>query len=195
MLRNPSAAVLAVLAAFVGGAAAQATRKYVDEEHGFEIRVPKWLDVIPVKPGDEQTLARFKGKKKSAVSDLKGEFEVYLLVVRIERGPGPTSESDQDADGRLRSLAEHQREFLNGGRTLSEYLKRRDYKHQLVRNNKLFRKPIEDRAGRPYVVYEMSSIGGRKYGALIRAFVTEDQNEIFGLVVLGLNPFDKETAP
>jgi hypothetical protein len=189
--------VVVAIAAVAASAAAQATILHSDPTLGFEVRVPKWLAAIPAKPGDTQTIAQFKGAKESNAKDWKGTQELALLIVRIDRRAAPaTGDGEKDSASKPQSFTEQQTDFLNGGTTLGEYLERRGYDGALVPYPKLFKAPIKDGEGRAYDVHQISSLRGAKYGADVRAFVTEDENEIFGLIAIGagLNPFHDEVA-
>ncbi len=179
--------------------AAQSTWTHTDAAHGFEIKVPRFMEAVPTKPGDRQTLVQFKGAATARRGELKGEDgELTMMVIRVLKQEGPTTgESEKDDERQppeMKSLTDQRVEWLNGGRTLPEFLERHELPHEVYPNRKFFRKEEELAEGRPLQVLEVSSPRGAKFGPIVRAFVTENDQEIFGIVTVGsiLNAFDRE---
>jgi hypothetical protein len=173
---------------------AQATRKVVEVRSARQLTVPRWLKAVPTKPGEEQILLQLGGKSESRDRDFDGEIELTLMLVRILKNAGPvTGESGEAGTGEaeegpeMRSITEQRRAELNAGKTLPEFLERRGLRKDLVRNAGYFAKPLTDELEREFAVHEYASgQRGDRPLVLIRAFVVEDENEIFGLVATGV---------
>ncbi|MBK8978500.1 MAG: DUF1570 domain-containing protein [Planctomycetes bacterium] len=199
--RSLLAAVSMVVALCMAGltpprCVAQSTWTHTDAQQGFELKLPRWLEAVPAKPGDLQILAQFKGRTEVRSGLHKGEVEITVWVVKILKQAGPTT-GDGDAPGakpdepqtpaapELRSLTDQRTVWLNGGRTLAEFLERRELQSSLAPNPRFWRRPVELAEDRPFEVLEIGSTRGVKYGALLRAFVVEDDQQIFGIVMFG----------
>ena len=106
------------LAALCAGVPAQSGyRKFVSAEHGFQLKVPKFVEQQPLEPLEEQILAKFQGRHKARVDGKTREFELILVVMRITKVEGPTtgpkSEKEKAAvmvslQGQTRALADSQ---------------------------------------------------------------------------------------
>ncbi len=178
---------------------AQSTWLHDDDVNGFSIRLPRFLKAQPREPHEEQILAKFAGKFESPDRFLKGEQELTLLVVRIRKSQGPTTgskEEQEKEEERGKSFGEQSKEHLNAGTTLSEFLKHRSWKHDLGKST-LKRAP-KCRIGAKYDIAEIRGTAfnearweDRDY-PIIRTFSVEDEQEIFGVVVLGpgVGPFE-----
>lgn len=173
------------------GVSAQSTTKHIDPASGYELRVPRWLEPFPTKPGDTQTLLQLKGAYRTRDKRFDGDVELSVLLVRILKQGGPTTgeeekEKEKEGEEELDSLTKQRRRELNAGTTLPEYLARRSYKNDLKLDEDYFRKPLTDDKDRQFQVHEL--VQGSRDGepwVLIRAFVVEDDSEIFGIVALG----------
>lgn len=184
------------------GTAQKRTRLYADEDKSYEVRIPWWLEAVPTKPGDEQTLAKFQGSRKWDRNPFRGEHEVVLRVIRIRKGPGPTTgkanePEEPEGEETPTSLVDQRLAYLNGATTLSDYLTRRlgQQAKSVDRYDDLFPRPLEDDEDREFVVYQNQvRTKGTRHSASIRAFVQETESEIFGIVAtgLGINPFHPE---
>jgi hypothetical protein len=105
-LRTLGLALLAFCLATPALVAQKRTRLYADEGRGYEVRIPWWMEAVPTKPGDEQTLAKFQGVRYSDDKPYKGDLEMTIRVVRIRKnrsapttGVGSRAESDPQEDG------------------------------------------------------------------------------------------------
>ena len=104
MIRSMQPAVplaVAIAALSVAPAVAQKrTKLYADQAGGYECRIPWWMGPVPTKPGDQQVLAKFQGKRKVDRGDYKGTRELTVHIIRI-RGNTPTTgqETEKDNEG------------------------------------------------------------------------------------------------
>lgn len=175
----------ALCASLVG----QSLVPYADPNVGIAMRVPKWLRASPPKTGDRQVLAQFMGTAKSKHRELRGEVELSLWVVRIERTAAPTTggkiPGKEEEPEDPQSIAEHQLEYLNGGTTLDEVLERRGMVSGLRENAEYFgKRPVQDALGRPWQVFEKMTTGSGTH-VTTRAFLSTTDAELFGLVAFG----------
>lgn len=186
MTPNSSLArVLLASALLASSAAAQGGyRTYEDRRHGFKMKVPGFLTQQPLEPLEEQILVKWSGKAKGKWQGRTRELELILLVARIEKGKGPTTDAggERKKSARLKSLQEQKRERLNGGTTIEEFLERRGWVHD-KRWRQDLEGPIKGRLPRPFQVYEVSSSSDQTLA--IRVFYVEDDREIFGVFALG----------
>ncbi len=197
MIRRSHLALLTLLT-IVGGvfavpADAQRTRLYADENKRFEVRVPKWLEPVPAKPGDTQLLAKFQGTRKSTKKPHKGNQSMTVMVFRIPRSTGETTgvtEKEESDEEDKSSLVEQRLSRLNSSRTVSEFLRARGIRGKLARNEKLNKKPLKSPDRRPYECED------GKFGKYVgvRVFVQRDDTEAFGVAITGyaMHPFHSD---
>ena len=90
---------IALAVALLGGlASAQRYWKFEAPAHGLTMKLPRWLEPVPTKPGDEQTIGQFKGKWKASDRTWGREPELTLLVVKIVRTEGPTTGGKEEEE-------------------------------------------------------------------------------------------------
>ena len=179
---------IALAVALLGGlASAQRYWKFEAPAHGLTMKLPRWLEPVPTKPGDEQTIGQFKGKWKASDRTWGREPELTLLVVKIVRTEGPTTggKEEEEVPEDPRSLTEMRVERLNAARSLAEYCEHRGYARGLLPENDLLKKPVEDENDVEYQLLKYPSPRGAKYGALLYAFADESTNESFGVIAIG----------
>jgi hypothetical protein len=186
-----SAAVMVVASALP---AQGGTRKHEDAANGFRLKVPRALEQQPLEPLEEQILAKFSGKQSAKWQGEKRDLELTLWVARIKKqkqAPGKTTE-EKPEKAAARSLREQERERLNGGATIEEFLQRRSIVSQKRLRNTIER-PVKSWAGHPFDVYEVSSAHGAELA--VRAFTVETDADIFGLFALGyVEAFEAQVA-
>lgn len=176
--------VLAASCAVVAGQGGY--RKFVSEEHGFQLKVPRFVEQQPLEPMEEQILAKFQGSHKANVDGRTRELELILLVIRIRKAEGPITggKPDEESEPEMVSLRGQSRAWHNGGQSIEEFLKRRGWVNQ-KRDTISLKKAPQTADGKDYEIFEASANRGSKLG--IRAFTVPDAGEIFGVVALGVD--------
>ncbi|MGE0144630.1 MAG: DUF1570 domain-containing protein [Planctomycetota bacterium] len=191
---RPRVAWLALVLLIAAPLAAQGSMKvYRDANAGIQLRVPKWLASSPPKTGDRQVLAQFQGRAKSTHKDVRGEADLTLWVVRIERQSAPTTGGKADEPEQPKSFGEVSEARLNEATDLAGMLERRGIVATLAPAPKFFgKKPLLDADGRPWEVQQKTD--GRAGVATMRSFLVSTDAEIFGLVAMGegTTAFQKE---
>lgn len=183
LLRRIGVGIAVVLAS--GPQLAAQVRRVVEPKSRYEMRVPKWLTAIPTKPGDQQILLQLGGTSRSRHRDFDGEVPLELMLVRIRKQAGAVTGGGEE-EIELKSFSEQRVAELNAGKTLPEFLERRSLRKDVHRNPDYFRKPVTDHLDRPFQVFEFTEHARSGARVLIRAFVVEDDAEIFGLVATGI---------
>ncbi|MEM7203437.1 MAG: DUF1570 domain-containing protein [Planctomycetota bacterium] len=161
---------------------AQGFRTYENDEHGFKLKVPKWLEEQPLEPLEEQMLAKWIGRRRAKTEQGTREVELTMLVCRIR-----TAGLADDKDSAPPSEQELKRRRLNGGTTIQEFLGRRKWVNTKRLRNKQ-KRPVKTKMGGKFDIFEVSSNRGQALA--IRGFTKQDNGEIFGLFALGVPGVD-----
>ncbi len=182
-----------VLFLAVASLPAQRFKTHKLPEKGLELKVPAFMEVVPTKPNDLYTLAKFSGKAEAKWGGHKGDYELTYYVFAMGRPNwGKTGPDGDEIPDELKGMPEK----IRSASTLELYLMLQHLKNDLTENDKLFRRPLVDNKKRAYRIFEfVGSLGYDVRGfplqsALIRAFVQEEGEMTFGLVAVGaVEPF------
>lgn len=180
------AAVVAVQAA--GQSRRGGVRTHTDAERGYRIKVPSFMVPIPVKDFDRQTIAKWTGDYDAGKGGhQKRQLSYWLVRIDTQESAPVTGTGRRGAPGapQAQTLAEARERQVNEARTLRQFLERRDQSDRVSRDDKLLgRRGLESREGLAYQCW---------YGKSFRAYLTDDGDEIFGLLVFGYeNEWDRE---
>lgn len=192
---NRVVGVVLVAAAFAAPSTAQkkpprAITTTTDKKLGFKIKAPKFLERVPVKDHDLQTICKLTGHyPMDSRGNVKAKHSLTMLIVQIERQAGPTTGNHGDVsdDASAESMADARNAALNSGRTLEEYLENHGLhgkRSKFEKDPTLLSRKMEAKWGPKFVAYKVGRVD-RPNPPYLVAFVTESDTETYGLIAYG----------